>query len=174
MNLKDRIRQVRGTLTQRECATRLGIHTSTWQQYEFGNIPKGDILERIHEEFQVDLNWLLTGKAGVHTEPSREISYPHVTELASEYAKPRSLIKRKTRPAENKRLPEGKDKTIHATNMDSLSREELALVRCLRICGEEYRKRVYNAVAIRASNLLERSGLQSEKSSEVLNGGEIE
>ena len=152
MKLKDRIRQVRGALTQRECARRLGIHTSTWQQYEFGNVPKGDILQKIHKKFHVDLNWLLTGEAGVQIEPPNE---------------QRSLIKKKPKTAGGRGLARGKGERNQVTGMDALSREELALVRSLRICGDEYRKRVYAAVSIRAGKALEEATLEPEKSSEV-------
>jgi transcriptional regulator with XRE-family HTH domain len=167
MELKDRIRQVRGTLTQRECAKRLGIHTSTWQQYEFGNVPKGDILQKMHKEFQVDLNWLLTGKACVHIEPPNEIGYPHVAELGSGQAKQLSLIKKKPQLADCRGLPRGNGERIQVSGMDSLSPEELALVRSLRICGDEYRKRVYAAVSIKAGNILEEETPEPGESSEV-------
>jgi transcriptional regulator with XRE-family HTH domain len=151
MELKDRIRKVRGTLTQRECANRLGIHTSTWQQYEDGNIPKGDILQRIHKEFLVDLNWLLTGQGDPYT--GLETQNGHIAEDHGKY--------RVKKPSDEQlRFVEG-------GAMESLSREEMALIRSLRFCGEEYRKRVYNAVSIRARNVLEEKGVQSEESGEV-------
>jgi hypothetical protein len=56
---------------------------------------------------------------------------------------------------------------IQDVSAHSLSREELALIRSLRVCGDEYRKRVYSAVAIRARNVLEEKTLEPEKSSEV-------
>jgi transcriptional regulator with XRE-family HTH domain len=62
MDLKDRIKVVRGKLTQKEFASRLGIHEGTVQLYEAGNIPEGDILMRIHTLFHVDMNWLLAGE----------------------------------------------------------------------------------------------------------------
>jgi len=62
MAFKNRVKVVRGRLTQKEFASRLGIHESTVQLYEAGHIPKGDILKRIHTVFHVDMNWLLTGE----------------------------------------------------------------------------------------------------------------
>jgi hypothetical protein len=115
----------------------------------------------------VDLNWLLTGEAGVHIEPPNEISYPHVADLDSGYAKQRPLLKTKPQRADVRGLPRKKDERIQVTSLDSLSREELALVRSLRICGDEYRKRVYTAVSKRARNMLEEETLEPEKSSEV-------
>jgi transcriptional regulator with XRE-family HTH domain len=63
MDLKHRMKLVRGKLTQKEFASRLGIHEGTVQLYEAGNIPRGDILKRIHTVFHVDMNWLLAGEA---------------------------------------------------------------------------------------------------------------
>jgi hypothetical protein len=60
-----------------------------------------------------------------------------------------------------------KGEEIQEVSAGALSREELALVRSLRICGDEYRKRVYSAVAIRARNVLEERTFEPEKSSEV-------
>ena len=62
MEFKNRIKIVRGNLTQKEFAKKLDIHEGTVQLYETGNIPKGDILLHIHEEFGTDITWLLTGK----------------------------------------------------------------------------------------------------------------
>jgi transcriptional regulator with XRE-family HTH domain len=162
MEFEARIRKVRGSLTQRECARRLDIHVSTWQQYEDGNIPKGDILQRIHKEFHVDLNWLLTGQGEPYT--GLETQNGHIAEDQGEY---------KIKKPFKKELPfseggsEKKGEITQGATMESLSREEMALIRSLRFCGEEYRKRVYNAVSIRARNVLQEKGGQSEESGEV-------
>lgn len=62
MEFKDRIKSVRGDLAQKTFAARIGVHPTTVQNYESGDIPKGDVLLRIHQEFGVDLTWLLTGQ----------------------------------------------------------------------------------------------------------------
>ncbi|MBW1666750.1 MAG: helix-turn-helix domain-containing protein [Deltaproteobacteria bacterium] len=49
-------------MTQKKFASKIGVHVYTVQQYEAGNIPKGDVLQRIHEAFGVNINWLLTGE----------------------------------------------------------------------------------------------------------------
>jgi transcriptional regulator with XRE-family HTH domain len=162
MEFETRIRKVRGSLTQRECAQRLDIHVSTWQQYEDGNIPKGDILQRIHKEFHVDLNWLLTGQGEPYT--GLETQKGHIAEDQSEY---KTMKPFKRELPFSKGLAEKKGEVTEGATMESLSREEMALIRSLRFCGEEYRKRVYNAVSIRARNVLEEKGVQSEESGEV-------
>jgi len=62
MGLGNRIKIVRGDLTQKEFAKKIGVHTHTAQLYEQGNIPKGDVLQRICEKFRININWLLTGE----------------------------------------------------------------------------------------------------------------
>ena len=41
--------------------------------------------------------------------------------------------------------------------------DELALVRTLRLCGEEYKKRVYIAATIRAQNVIEERKLETKE-----------
>lgn len=49
-------------MTQRDFAARLGISNGGISQIEKGKtMPGGDFLLRIHQEFGVDLTWLLTG-----------------------------------------------------------------------------------------------------------------
>jgi len=74
MTIGDRIKGVRGDLSREEFALKIGTDKSTVQRYEKEyNIPKGDILLRIHEEFGTDINWLLTGEGespvGVDDQP---------------------------------------------------------------------------------------------------------
>lgn len=49
-----------GGLSQREAAKRFGIAKNTWQRYEAGQLPGGDLLKALAEE-GIDTNWLLTG-----------------------------------------------------------------------------------------------------------------
>jgi transcriptional regulator with XRE-family HTH domain len=62
-SLGKRIRQLRGfEVTQEECAKKLGISQSQLSKYERGvAIPPADILIRIKVQFQVSIDWLLTG-----------------------------------------------------------------------------------------------------------------
>ena len=59
----DRIRRVRGALSQIEFAGRMGADKNTVGRYERGErTPDGDFLVRIRTEFGTDLTWLLTGE----------------------------------------------------------------------------------------------------------------
>lgn len=61
----ERVLQVRiaAKLNQREFAARLSTGSGRISGIESGaNMPSGDFLLRLHNEFGVDLNWLLTGK----------------------------------------------------------------------------------------------------------------
>ncbi|HCT5600426.1 TPA: helix-turn-helix transcriptional regulator [Klebsiella oxytoca] len=55
-------------LNQRDFAARLGISNGGISQIENGKaMPGGDFLLRIHQEFGVDITWLLTGVSN-HTQ----------------------------------------------------------------------------------------------------------
>jgi len=59
----DRIRRVRGELSQDAFAAKLDVAKDTVGKYERNqNVPGGDVLARIREKFGVDINWLLTGQ----------------------------------------------------------------------------------------------------------------
>ena len=63
MTLGERIKTIRGRLTQKEFGGKLGVSLAAIQNYEStDSIPKGDVLQRINGEFGVDINWLLTGE----------------------------------------------------------------------------------------------------------------
>ncbi len=65
----DRFLQLRGGLSQKEFAKKLGISVRAYQYYEAGDrIPKGEELQRIAEACGISVDWLLTGgssEAGV-------------------------------------------------------------------------------------------------------------
>ena len=46
--------------TQKEFAFKIGASIGTVQAYEYGKIPKGDVLKKL-SELGYDLNWLFTG-----------------------------------------------------------------------------------------------------------------
>jgi transcriptional regulator with XRE-family HTH domain len=63
MSIGNRIKQVRGGLSREDFAAKLSIDKSSIQRYENDeNIPKGDVLQKIHKQFNVNINWLLTGQ----------------------------------------------------------------------------------------------------------------
>ena len=61
-----------------------------------------------------------------------------------------------------------------------LKKEDQALIRTLKICGDEYKKRVYVASSIRAQNVIEdkkletKEKLQAKKDLEILSTASIE
>jgi transcriptional regulator with XRE-family HTH domain len=62
MEIKDRIKYVRGDLTQAEFAAKLSVSLGAVQHWEAGDqYPKGDILLRFYNVFKINVNWLLTG-----------------------------------------------------------------------------------------------------------------
>lgn len=62
MAISDRIKYIRGGLTQKQFADKLGVSLGAVQHWEINNqVPKGDILVRFMEVFGVNINWLLTG-----------------------------------------------------------------------------------------------------------------
>jgi transcriptional regulator with XRE-family HTH domain len=71
-SLGRRIRQLRGfDVTQGEFAKMLGVSQSQLSKYERGVIaPPANVLVRIKEQFQVSIDWLLTGDP----ESSRRLS----------------------------------------------------------------------------------------------------
>lgn len=63
MHIGDRIKFIRGNLTQGQFAEKIKVDQSTVQVWEGKNkVPKGDILKRIREAFGVSIDWLLTGE----------------------------------------------------------------------------------------------------------------
>lgn len=65
----DRIKKIRGALTQKEFADNLGITAQAVINYErHGRIPSRSILNKISTVYDVTVDWLLTGK-GSMSEP---------------------------------------------------------------------------------------------------------
>lgn len=62
-----RIRQIRGTLTQKEFANKIGTRQNNISHYETGvMLPPLDRFIRIAEAYSVSLDWLITGKISKH------------------------------------------------------------------------------------------------------------
>lgn len=79
MNFLDRLNLILTEKTngsKSEFARKIGIHVSTISIWDDEHLPKGDILKRIHNEFNIDINWLLTGFAetGINID-RKEIEY---------------------------------------------------------------------------------------------------
>jgi len=60
-----RIRMVRGKVTQTDFAKVLGVYKQNYiSRYERGRVPSPDLLIKIAEHGRVSVDWLLTGKGG--------------------------------------------------------------------------------------------------------------
>ncbi len=82
MKYQDRIKYIRGDLTQKEFAKKIGVHFGTVRFFEQGHIPKGEMLLTLRRELNVNIDWLLTGngepyiKDGFQTENSGSTGRP--------------------------------------------------------------------------------------------------
>lgn len=57
-----RLKKLRGSLSQREFAKKIGLPHKTYQRYEYGEgIPKAHTLKKIAQKESVTVDWLLTG-----------------------------------------------------------------------------------------------------------------
>ena len=62
MGIGNRIKEVRGGLFQKDFAKKIGVSLGAVQHWENDDTyPNGIALKKIKEEFNVDINWLLTG-----------------------------------------------------------------------------------------------------------------
>lgn len=76
MEFIDRIKYVRGRLTQREFAQRLEVSLGAVQHWEIdGQVPRGEVLLRMRKQFNVDVNWLLTGEGEPYIAPDTPTPY---------------------------------------------------------------------------------------------------
>ncbi|WP_028322703.1 XRE family transcriptional regulator [Desulfatiglans anilini] len=69
MDFGDRIKAVRGELSQKEFAEKLSVNITSVQRYEQGAIPKGDVLQKIRDIFRINIDWLLSGEGPEWLEP---------------------------------------------------------------------------------------------------------
>lgn len=66
--IADRIRQIRGHLTQKEFAEQIGITAQAVINYEVrGRHPKGSVIKTICNVFKINEAWLLTGEGAVYS-----------------------------------------------------------------------------------------------------------
>jgi len=62
----DRIKFIRGSLTQTTFAEAIGTARSTLQNWEAnGGFPTGEYLLKIHKKFKVNLNWFFQVKVNL-------------------------------------------------------------------------------------------------------------
>lgn len=61
MSIENRLREVRGLLSRKEFATRMGIHANSVANYENGRDPPASYIARVAERQGVAVGWLLEG-----------------------------------------------------------------------------------------------------------------
>ena len=67
MGIPTRLKKVRNPLSQKNFGSRLGTSQSAVQSWESGrSLPGADFLNKIHSEFDIDINWLLTGEGEMY------------------------------------------------------------------------------------------------------------
>lgn len=78
MDIAERIKTVRGKLSQEEFSQQLGIHKNSLGRYERGDsTPGADVVERICTIFGVDPQWLLLGTGRMRGEVSQSAQIPN-------------------------------------------------------------------------------------------------
>lgn len=66
-NLK-KVRQKLG-LSQKELSTKIGIQQAQYSRYEVGTSPSTEVLEKLVKEFNINVNYLLTGEGSMFITP---------------------------------------------------------------------------------------------------------
>jgi len=79
VSLSNNIRDVRGDLTQARFADRIGVSKMTVQRWEAGTrLPCADDLLRMQQQFDININWLLSGDGPKHLS---ELEQPRPAEV---------------------------------------------------------------------------------------------
>ena len=187
MTIGERIRKVRGPISQKEFARRIGATQSavqTWESHK--SIPAADVLENILGAFPGwNGHWLASGKGderigGVKHQPQTEDGEglygrtKHHKYGDNQVAV--TLYEPEAEKSEDFKLMD----VAPAPDRVFISEVDLALLRALHFCGDEYRKRIYTAISIRARNVLEERKLEAEeklkaqKDTEILSTAAVE
>ncbi|SHI59715.1 helix-turn-helix domain-containing protein [Halodesulfovibrio aestuarii] len=98
MKIADRIRKIRGNLSQREFADRIGINMNTLRAYEKGrSLPPSEVLENICLNFDASPSWLLLGieseRRQESSQPTHQENCPRCTELEARLDKEREEVR---------------------------------------------------------------------------------
>ena len=157
MGIKERIYEI----IHRECngsnavfAERIDINVSTIQKWDDSHMPKGDILQRIHKEFNIDVTWLLTGEGDPVYEKKQGMRM-HLEAITKEEAERRRRIVTE----DDQQIKIIKNNKL----IGNLTEDELAFVRTMRFCGEDYKHRVYIAATVRAQRMMEEKRLDTKE-----------
>lgn len=84
MSLKDRIKEIRGPLSQDAAAKRSGITQQMWSKLERGTTIETTALPAIAKAFGLDLHWLTYGTASAEPLRVGEVSAPTYIERSSD------------------------------------------------------------------------------------------
>jgi transcriptional regulator with XRE-family HTH domain len=154
-----RLREVK-LFTQIEAARNIGISTRSLQYHENGELPNQNNLQKYIDFYGCDRDWLLTGKGEPFNKERRILGA----------ADPDGLY------GKIERIETGDsqvDMTFFGNNTKSepglikppagITEDELALIRTLRLCGEEYKHRVYVAATVRAQRIMEGKKLETDE-----------
>lgn len=73
VEFQDRLKQIRGKLTQDEISSRLDIHAITYGRYERGErLPDAEFVEKVCRTFNVSPTWLILGEGPMSLNEVRE------------------------------------------------------------------------------------------------------
>ena len=97
MTIGERIKQIRGKVSQKEFAISIGVAQNTLGNYERGDrTPNADVIVRIAKDYDVSFNWLLLGE-GARQSGTNELGKSNqckqCQELETELAVERKLVR---------------------------------------------------------------------------------
>ena len=76
-----RLKKLRGSMSQEEIATSLGIHRNTWARWESGKgEPDLTVLGKIAQKMRISLEWLIMGTGQMHQEATPVSTPPPLCE----------------------------------------------------------------------------------------------
>jgi len=168
MSFIERIESIIRPLSKAEFARKINIHVSTIGTWDDNHLPKGDILERIRKEFKVNIDWLLSGEGDPYLSERAVDDGPEASEGDGLFGRTKfHEVEGATFAVTQHVPPKGKKYNISQEKpnplVETLREDELALIRTLRLCGEEYKKRVYVAATVRAQNVIEEKKLDTKE-----------
>lgn len=73
--------------SNKKFAKELGINVSTIQVWDDTHLPKGDILQRMHDVFNVNVTWLLTGQGDPYIKDRKKDGPLHIKDKSGLWGK---------------------------------------------------------------------------------------
>lgn len=120
--LGDRIKAIRGNISQTVFSEKLGITQNTLSRYERNQrLPDAQLIAELCNSFNISADWILTGRGAMHTggstgdsekspEPASQIACPRCAQLEKELEAERS--ERRELAAENRILYKEKEELL--------------------------------------------------------------